>query len=326
VTGADVDYNGSPAGYTADPQEHIVYISKHDNQTLYDINAYTIPTATTTMTDRVRVQQMGLSIVSLSQGVPFYHAGSDLLRSKSMDRDSYNSGDWFNKLDFTYASNNWGVGLPVAGKNQENWDIMRPFLSNPALMPTQADIEHSAAIYQEWLAIRASSPLFRLETAVDVQERLSFQNVGPGQIRGLIAMTLSDVGGGLANLDPSHDMIVVLFNANDEPQTITNTGWMDQELVLHPVQAASVDEVVKQTTFDADTGEFVIPGRTTAVFVVEQEYVYYFPVMAKDAPLAFPVPAQSGPEASTTTDSSWVALFAMPLMLVGAAPVWRRLR
>jgi pullulanase len=119
VTGADVDYNGSPAGYTADPQEHIVYISKHDNQTLYDINAYTIPTATTTMTDRVRVQQMGLSIVSLSQGVPFYHAGSDLLRSKSMDRDSYNSGDWFNKLDFTYASNNWGVGLPVAGKNQK---------------------------------------------------------------------------------------------------------------------------------------------------------------------------------------------------------------
>jgi uncharacterized repeat protein (TIGR01451 family) len=102
--------------------------------------------------------------------------------------------------------------------------------------------------------------LFRLETAVDVQERLSFQNVGPDQIRGLIAMTLSDVGGGLANLDPSHDMIVVLFNANDEPQTITSTGWMDQELVLHPVQAASVDDVVKQTTFDADTGEFVIPG------------------------------------------------------------------
>jgi pullulanase len=75
------------------------------------------------MTDRVRVQQVGLSIVSLSQGVPFYHAGSDMLRSKSMDRDSYNSGDWFNKLDFTYASNNWGVGLPVAGKNQENWDM-----------------------------------------------------------------------------------------------------------------------------------------------------------------------------------------------------------
>jgi hypothetical protein len=29
VTGSDISYNGSPAGYTADPQEQIVYISKH---------------------------------------------------------------------------------------------------------------------------------------------------------------------------------------------------------------------------------------------------------------------------------------------------------
>ena len=32
ATGADVDYNGQPAGYTQDPQEDITYISKHDNQ------------------------------------------------------------------------------------------------------------------------------------------------------------------------------------------------------------------------------------------------------------------------------------------------------
>ncbi len=30
----------------------------------------------------------------MSQGVPFIHAGDDLLRSKSLDRDSYNSGGW----------------------------------------------------------------------------------------------------------------------------------------------------------------------------------------------------------------------------------------
>ncbi len=27
------------------------------------------------------------------QGIAFFHAGSDILRSKSLDRDSYNSGD-----------------------------------------------------------------------------------------------------------------------------------------------------------------------------------------------------------------------------------------
>lgn len=29
----------------------------------------------------------------LMQGIAFFHAGSDILRSKSLDRDSYNSGD-----------------------------------------------------------------------------------------------------------------------------------------------------------------------------------------------------------------------------------------
>jgi hypothetical protein len=55
VTGAQVDYNGSPAGYNLDPQEDIVYISKHDNQTLFDINVYAAPQATS-MADRVRIQ------------------------------------------------------------------------------------------------------------------------------------------------------------------------------------------------------------------------------------------------------------------------------
>ncbi len=31
-------------------------------------------------------------VVALSQGLPFFHAGDELLRSKSLDRDSYNSG------------------------------------------------------------------------------------------------------------------------------------------------------------------------------------------------------------------------------------------
>ena len=38
VTGAGVDYNGAPSGYTGDPQEHISYASAHDNQTLFDVS------------------------------------------------------------------------------------------------------------------------------------------------------------------------------------------------------------------------------------------------------------------------------------------------
>ena len=318
VTGAQVDYNGQPTGYTADPQEHIVYISKHDNQTLYDINAYASPTATTTMSDRVRIQQMGLSIVSLSQGVPFYQAGSDMLRSKSLDRDSYNSGDWFNRLDFTYSTNNWGAGLPVAGVNQPNWFVMEPLLSDPGMMPSHDDIAHSANWYQDWLAIRYSSPLFRLETAVDVQSRLSFENVGPNQIPGLIVMNLSDVVSGTADLDPLYDWVVVLFNANDEPQTISSTTWIDQNLTLHPVQAASVDEVVKQTTFAAATGTFVVPGRTTAVFVARQTHIQYFPIIGVRVSVPVAAPAAAEPQASAAMP--WIAMLVMPAMLVGMLP------
>ncbi|MCB0104780.1 MAG: pullulanase-type alpha-1,6-glucosidase, partial [Caldilineaceae bacterium] len=34
--GSEIDYNGSPAGYNQDPQEQIIYVAAHDNQTLYD--------------------------------------------------------------------------------------------------------------------------------------------------------------------------------------------------------------------------------------------------------------------------------------------------
>jgi pullulanase/glycogen debranching enzyme len=219
------------------------------------------------MADRVRIQNVGLSTVLLGQGVPFMHAGSDLLRSKSFDRDSYNSGDWFNKLDFTYQANNFGVGLPVASKNQENWPIMQPLLANPDLMPGSADIQFSAALYQELLQIRRSSPLFRLQTAADIQARVAFHNTGPGQLPGLIVMSLSDLVE--PDLDPNCELVVSLINANDDEQTIAVPDLVGVELLLHLVQVVSEDDVVKTASFDAESGTFTVPGRTSAVFVLE---------------------------------------------------------
>jgi pullulanase len=48
------------------------------------------------------VQMLGAAINAFSQGVAYYHAGFDILRSKSLDRNSFNSGDWFNRLDWSY--------------------------------------------------------------------------------------------------------------------------------------------------------------------------------------------------------------------------------
>ena len=210
--GLGVDYNGSGAGYTTDPQENIVYVSKHDNETLFDVVQFKVP-LDTSMADRVRTQNVALDLVMYSQGVPFFHAGSDMLRTKSLDRDSYNSGDWFNRLDFTYETNDWGMGLPIADKNQDNWGIMKPLLAADGLAPESEDILANVAHFQDALRIRQSSVLFRLRTEQDVIDRVAFHNTGPDQIPGVIVMSISDMVG--ENLDPEHDMIVTLFNAND---------------------------------------------------------------------------------------------------------------
>ncbi|MDM8532043.1 pullulanase-type alpha-1,6-glucosidase [Anaerolineales bacterium HSG25] len=260
------DLNGQ--GYTLDPQETINYISKHDNETLYDLNIFKLPSGTS-MADRVRSQNVGLSIVGLSQGIPFFHLASDMLRSKSLDRDSYNSGDHFNRVDFTYQSNNFGVGLPPSWRNDPNtrWPIMQPFLADASLKPAQADIMNGVEHFKEMLQIRSSSKLFRLETEAEINSRVQFHNTGSNQKDGLIVMSLSDKVG--ADLDPNHKLIVVLINANDEQQTFLSS-FSGLSLSLHSVQVNSHDAIVKTASFDSGTGQFTIPARTTVVFVEEQ--------------------------------------------------------
>ena len=43
VTGSQVDYNGQPAGYAAEPDETITYVDAHDNETLFDVLQYKLP-------------------------------------------------------------------------------------------------------------------------------------------------------------------------------------------------------------------------------------------------------------------------------------------
>jgi pullulanase-type alpha-1,6-glucosidase len=262
--GDQIDYNGSPSGYTADPQENIVYVSAHDNETLFDVSQYKHPLTVSTA-DRARAQNIGIDITALAQGVNFFHAGVDTLRSKSMDRDSFNSGDWFNRLDFTYQSNNWAVGLPVASKNQADWPVMQPFLADPTIAPNPADIGSTASHMEEILTIRGSSPLFSLPTAADVQDRVAFHNTGPGQVPGLIVMSISDEIGD--DLDEEYQEIAVLFNATDDPQSFLLPSAAGQEWELHPVQAGSADPIVRTATYNPATGTFTVPARTTAVFV-----------------------------------------------------------
>ncbi len=262
---AEIDYFGQQAGFAGSPAETINYVEAHDNQTLFDVNALKLPQATR-LADRVRMQTLGNAINTLAQGVPFFHAGQEILRSKSLDRDSYNAGDWFNRLDYGYASNNFGVGLPLAEKNEGSWPIMAPVLANPLINPDTRAILAAKAGFEELLAIRKDSSLFRLRTAQDVIDRLKFHNTGPGQVPGVVAMSISGTEPS-PYPDAKYKKVVVVFNADKAANTVAIPELKGRKLKLHEIQRFGRDDVVKASTYDAGTGDFTIPARTTAVFV-----------------------------------------------------------
>ncbi|MER6366489.1 pullulanase-type alpha-1,6-glucosidase [Kitasatospora sp. NPDC001527] len=263
VTGGDVDYNGAPTGYAARPGEAVAYVDAHDNADLFDALAYKLPPGTAPA-DRARMQALALSLTALSQGPGFAQAGSDLLRSKSLDANSYDSGDWFNAIHWDAAQGNgWGRGLPPAADNREMWPAAGALLADPRLTVGAADIRAASAQYQDFLRIKRSSPLFSLPTLAAVQQRLSYPLSGtPGELPGVITLHLDGTG-----LPGAEKGVTVVFNATPTAQSQTVAPLAGTAQALHRVQAQGGDPVVKRAGFDAATGTFTVPGRTVAVFV-----------------------------------------------------------
>ena len=206
-----IDYKGQPAGYAAQPGEVVNYVENHDNQTLFDVNVFKLPVDTTPR-ERARVQLLALALNAFSQGTAYFHAGGELLRSKSLDRNSFDSGDWFNRIDWSARDNHFGTGLPRAADNAREWDLMRPLLADASIDPAPADIAFTRDVFLDLLRIRDSSTLFRLHTAADVKQRLRFHNTGPGQDPVVIAGHLDGRG------YPGATFAEVLYLVNVAPE------------------------------------------------------------------------------------------------------------
>ena len=261
----DIDYAGQGAGFASQPAEVVNYLENHDNQTLFDINVLRLPHSTPRQ-DRARVQVLGLALTAFSQGVAYFHAGIETLRSKNGDRNSYNSGDWFNRLDWTFSDNFWGSGLPPKQDNADFWPVLTPLLADPAIKPTAADIAFTRDAFSDLLKIRASSTLFRLRTAADVAQRLHFHNTGPAQTPTLMVAHLD--GRGL----PGAGFADVLYalNADKVAITLALPALQGRPFVLHPVHrsAAAADaRPLQQARWDSATGMLTVPPRTALVYV-----------------------------------------------------------
>ena len=263
-----ISIGGNPLGFVTNPAESVSYVENHDNQTLFDNNAYKLPAATT-QDDRARVQMLGAAIVSFSQGVAYYHAGVDTLRSKSLDKNSYESGDWFNKLDWSYADNNFGVGLPPAPANGGDWSVQGPILDNTLIKPATAQIGWARDQFRDLLRIRKSTSLLHMTNASDVLARLKFWNTGSQQVPTVIVGDL-DGSGGYAGAN--FQEVTYFINVDKQAHQIVIPALAARAFVLHPVHlaAGAADTRAAQATYDTATGTFSIPARTAVVFVVPQ--------------------------------------------------------
>ncbi len=264
---AEIDYAGQGAGFASQPGEVVNYVENHDNQTLFDINVLKLPRGTSAE-DRARVQVLGLALTSFSQGVAYFHAGVELLRSKSGDRNSYDSGDWFNRLDFTLQDNGWGAGLPPKQDNADFWPALKPLLADTAIKPRPEHIRFTRDAFLDLLKVRASSGAFRLGSADDVQRRLTLLNTGPQQVSTLMLGHLDArglPGGGFAEL-------LYAINADTQATTLALPTLQGRAFVLHPVhRAAGAADArpAREARWDAAAGTITVPPRTALVYVLD---------------------------------------------------------
>ena len=86
------------------PKAHVVnYMSCHDNMTLWDTLKISCPDSTEE--ERIARNRLGIGVLMVSQGIPFWLAGEEMLRSKNGNHNSYNASDAINNL-------NWEVLTP----------------------------------------------------------------------------------------------------------------------------------------------------------------------------------------------------------------------
>ena len=261
----DIPYGDQPTGYTSQPSEVVNYAENHDNLTLFDSLAYKLPRETTPA-ERARVQMLAGALVAFSQGVAYFHAGQEILRSKSLDGNSYDSGDLFNRLDWSYQSNSFGEAVPEMQGSPEANAISRALLKDAKLKPSEADIVWTRNAHLDLLKIRKSSKLFKLETAQDVQVRLSFFNTDAQADPRLIAGHLQ-----------GHDLndfaeLIYFVNVSEKSQSLEIPQLAQKAFELHPVQASpqAADARPRESAkYQKATGTFDIPARSAVVFVVK---------------------------------------------------------
>ncbi len=146
-----VDYskvNYSKAPYAKEPYHTVTYTECHDNHVLWDKLAISAKDATEA--ERKEMYKLALSIVLTSQGISFLHAGTEFLRSKQGNENSYNAGDSINAIDWSLKT-----------KNKDVFEYVKALIK-----------------------LRKEHPAFRMRTAKEIAANIVFEEKLPAGVVG----------------------------------------------------------------------------------------------------------------------------------------------
>lgn len=136
----------SEEAWANDPWQAVSYVSCHDNHTLYDKLKVSRPDADQATLEAL--DKLANAVVLSSQGVAFIHAGSEMLRTKNEEHNSYNLPDSINQI-------NW------------NWKL-----------------KHQSVVsyYQNLIKMRKAHPAFRMISGDQVRKHLTFEKAEDGVV------------------------------------------------------------------------------------------------------------------------------------------------
>ncbi|MDE7202740.1 MAG: type I pullulanase [Lachnospiraceae bacterium] len=160
------------------PGQSINYISCHDNLTFWDKLA--ISNADDSEETRIKMNKLGSAIILTSQGVPFFQAGEEMLRSKpsatvegGFDENSYTSPDSTNSIKWS----------------------------------NKANVMDTYEYYKGLIAFRKAHSALRMTTKADIQSNLVFMS---GLDPNVVGYTIANNANG-----DTAEKITVIFNGNE---------------------------------------------------------------------------------------------------------------
>ena len=219
-------FRGLPT-WCKEPAQTVNYASCHDNMSLYD--RLTVSTPDATVEDRIRMNNLAAAIVMTSQGVPFFQAGEEMLRSKPLgdgtfDHNSYSSPDSVNNLK-------WNDLNDAAYQDVYNY-------------------------YQGLIAFRKAHPALRMTTAEDVNAHIS-------NLTGLdFNVTAFHIASGANGEEAS---FVMVFNPRSEATTVTlPEGEWDICINGEDAGTTSLGKVQGQVTVDPISAIVLVQGDLNA--------------------------------------------------------------